>query len=406
MAWPGPTRQTVRDPSPQRSLSVWILAGLSVAQAVVACTRPDDIEDVPTQLLAPPSAEYLEAVDSARVAAQKSIAGANLPSMSVAVGRAGEVVWAEAFGWADLSHETLATPGTLYPVGSISKSLTSTAAGLLYERGLLDFDVPVQDYVPEFPEKRWPVSTGQLMGHIAGVHNYGLTEALRQTHCDRAVDGLAVITEDTLLWEPGKKYRYSNYGFRLVGAVVAAAAGEPYLDFMSREVFGAMGMERSVPDLGIVPDAATKYDRRAFNTLRRAQEVDMSCSMAAGGWLSTPSELVRFGFAMLYAEILQQETVDLFWAPQRLNSGEPTGYGYGWGVGDVRLGEDEGRTPYVSHGGSVLGGRASLMIFPEEDMVVVAMTNSSGNVEALARRIAAFFRDPAEDRSDGVGSPQ
>ncbi|MFC1575061.1 serine hydrolase domain-containing protein [Gemmatimonadota bacterium] len=391
---------------PGRSRSLRLLALASLAVTLGACTRQDGLEEIPSDVFRPPLAEYVEAVDSGRAAARDHVTNRYLPGVSVAVGRAGEVVWAEAFGWADLSHDTRATPETLYPVGSISKSLTATAAGLLFERGLLDFEVPVQEYVPGFPEKRWPITTGQLMGHIASVHNYGMSEALRQAHCDRAVEALAVITEDTLLFEPGQEYRYSNYGFRLVGAVVESVAEEPYLDFMHREVFSAIGMERTVPDLGIIPEAATKYDRGSFRTLRRAQEVDMSCSMAAGGFLSTPSELVRFGFAMLYAEILQQETVDLFWTSQRLNSGEPTGYGYGWSVGTVRLGGDSGPTPMVSHGGGVLGGRASLLILPEEDMVVVTMTNSSTDVASLARRVAAFFRTPRSDRSDRVGLPQ
>jgi hypothetical protein len=60
----------------------------------------------------------------------------------------------------------------------------------------------------------------------------------------------------------------------------------------------------------------------------------------------------------------------------------------------------------VSHGGSVIGGRAALLILPEEDMVVVTMTNTSVDVTSLARRLAAFFRDSAEDRSDRVGSLQ
>jgi serine beta-lactamase-like protein LACTB len=322
------------------------------------------------------------------------------------VGKTGELLWAEAFGWADMSHQTLATPETMYPVGSISKPLTATAAGLLYERGLLDLDAPVRDYLPDFPEKRWTFTTGQMMGHIASLKNVGSPQALRNVPCDEGVEEMAEISEDTLLFEPGTEFRYSNYGYMLVGAVVEAAAGEPYLDFMQREVFDALGLERTGPDLGVVPGAATKYDRRSYRTMRRAQEVDMGCAMAAGGFLSTPSELVRFGFAMLYADILQQETVDLFWTPQRLNSGEPTDYGYGWRTGSVRLGEDAGSTPVITHGGSVIGGRASLFIIPEEDMVVVAMTNTSSSVDYLARRLATFFRDHPQAQSDRIESLQ
>jgi CubicO group peptidase (beta-lactamase class C family) len=214
-------------------------------------------------------------------------------------------------------------------------------------------------------------------------------------HCEGPRAGLDVIADDTLLWQSGTRYRYSNYGFRLVGAVVEAAAGEPFLEFLDREVFEAMGMDHTVPDLGEQTDTAraTFYDRGGFRTLRHAQAVDMSCAMAEGGFLSTPSELVRFGFAMLNAEILDRATVDRFWTPQRLASGAPTSYGYGWQIGRVTLGDDEDPSTMVGHGGSVVGGRASLMIFPEEDMVVATMTNTIAVVTPLSGRLAAYFRD-------------
>jgi CubicO group peptidase (beta-lactamase class C family) len=347
-------------------------------------------------------------VDSAHLAIRRRIRAENLPGVSVAVGRGSEVVWAEAFGWADLSNEVLATPRTLYPVGSISKSLTATAAGLLYERGRLDFDVPIQTYLPEFPEKRWPITTGQLMGHIAGVvRDGGMAETLRLEHCDNARAAIGAVAEDTLLFEPGTQWRYSNFGFQLVGAVIESAAGEPFLEFMDREVFTRAGMEQTVPDLGDEgPDEVVKYDRAAFGMLRRGQEIDMSCPMAAGGFLSTPSELVRFGYAMLNRELLDSATVELFWTPQRLKAAAadeaaglvrmraPTTYGYGWTIQNVALGDDEAATTrMIGHGGSVLGGQASLMIFPDEDLVVAVMTNASADVSGFAREIAGIFRD-------------
>jgi CubicO group peptidase (beta-lactamase class C family) len=303
----------------------------------------------------------------------------------------------EAFGWADVSREVLATPQTLYPVGSISKSLTATAAGLLYERGRLNFDTPIQTYLPEFPKKRWPITTGQLMGHIAGViRDRGIAETLRQPHCANARAAIDKVAEDTLIFEPGTEWRYSNFGWTLVGAVVEAAAGEPFLGFMDREIFTPLGMEQTVPDLGDEgPHEGVKYDRASLGTLRRGQEIDMSCSMAPGGFLSTPTELVRFGFAMLNAEILDSATVKLFWTPQRLKSGAPTMYGYGWSIQNVPLGADkQASTRMIGHGGSVLGGQASLMILPDLDMVVAVMINASGDVSGFAREIAGIFRDP------------
>ena len=349
-----------------------------------------------------PVPRYAAAVDSARTAARDLVRDDHVPGISVAVGQGSKVVYAEAFGWADLSQEVLATPSTLYPVGSISKSMTATAAGLLRQRGRLDFDVPIQKYLPDFPEKRWPITTGQLMGHIAGVvRSGGMAQALRRERCENARAAAADVVADTLIFEPGTQWRYSNYGYQLVGAVVEAAAGEPYLEFMDREVFTPAGMEKTVPDLGDESDESVKYDRAMFGTLRRGQDIDMSCPMAAGGFLSTPTELVQFGYAMLNRTVLDSATVDLFWTPQRLKSGAPTTYGFGWQIRTVSLGgKDEGpNTRVISHGGSVLGGQATLMILPDEDLVVAVMMNGSGDVAGLARDIARFFRDTRQTAS-------
>jgi CubicO group peptidase (beta-lactamase class C family) len=373
-------------------------ASLAAGALLAACADDSPLFEVPSEVAVSVPA-FSEAMDSARGALRRRIRIGNLPGLSVAVARNGELVWSEAFGWSDLSSDVPATPSTLYPVGSISKSLTSVAVGKLYERGLLDLDVPIQTYLPDFPEKQWPITTGQLMGHIAGVIRGSTTsEILRYEHCENAHAAIAPVAEDTLLFEPGTEWRYSNYGYVLVGAVVEAAAGEPFLEFMDREVFTPAGMHQTVPDLGDEGEhESVKYDRAAFGSLRRMQAVDMSCPMAAGGFLSTSTELVQFGYAMLDRELLHPATVDLFWTPQRLKSGAPTTYGYGWGIENVALGDDqEASTPMIGHGGSVPGGQGYLAIFPGEDMVVSVMSNSSADVSGIAREIAGIFRDPRQ----------
>lgn len=388
--------------TPRHRVSILTMACLAEAALALGCADGSPLFEVPSQMVEAPAPGYEAAVDSSRAAARQLVREDHLPGVSVAVGRRSELVYAEAFGWADLSSEVLATPSTLYPVGSISKSMTATAAGLLWERGQLDFDAPIQTYLPDFPEKRWPITTGQLMGHIAGVvRSGGMAEALRRERCDDARAAAADVVDDTLLFEPGTRWSYSNFGYQLVGAVVEAAAGEPYLEFIDREVFSPAGMEQTVPDLADEASESVKYDRAAFGTLRRGQDIDMSCPMAAGGFLSTPTELVRFGHAMLNHVILDSATVDLFWTPQRLRSGAPTTYGYGWSIRNVSLGgEDEGpNTRMISHGGSVLGGRAALLILPDEDLVVAVMMNGSGDVSGLATDIARFFRDTRQTAS-------
>lgn len=196
------------------------------------------------RVLAPPVGAHEEAIEQARSRAQSVVAEANLPGLSAAVGLDGEVVWAEGFGWADLEQRVPISPLSRFRIGSASKPLTAAAVGLPYERGLLDLDAPVQTYVPSFPEKRWPINTRQLMGHIAGIRHYSSDEEVLsvEDYGSNVLAGLDIFADDSLLFRPGTESSYSTYGWNLVAAVVQAAADEPFLDFMRKEVFAPLGM--------------------------------------------------------------------------------------------------------------------------------------------------------------------
>lgn len=98
------------------------------------------------------------------------------------------IVWAEGFGWADLENRVPVAPDRRFRIGTASTALTSAAVGLLLEKDRLKLDDEIQVYVPEFPEKQWPVTLRQLMGRVAGVANDGGDEGPRFTkHCERPI---------------------------------------------------------------------------------------------------------------------------------------------------------------------------------------------------------------------------
>jgi serine beta-lactamase-like protein LACTB len=337
------------------------------------------------------------AVDSARAHIREWLAKDNLAGASVAVGIDGKIVWAEGFGWADLEQHVPVTPLTRFRIGSVSKPLTSVAVGLLYERGRIDLDAPVQKYVPSFPKKRWPISTRQLMGHVAGIRHYRGDEFLGSKHYDNILDGLGIFEHDSLLFRPGTKYSYSTYGWNLVSAVVESAAGEPFLDFMRREVFAPLGLRHTVPEfmVSIIPDRVRYYEHDKEGRLVNAPYVDNSYKWAGGGFVSTPSDLVRFGFGMLDGEVLQRKTIDMLWTPLTLESGKSTGYALGWGVDTV----DGHRV--ISHGGGSVGGTTAFMILPDQHMVVAVTTNlTDAEVGPIANEVAKLF-----EATETAGAP-
>ena len=223
----------------------------------------------------------------------------NLPGLSVAVGVGGEVVWAEGFGWADLEKRVPVAPETRFRIGTASKVLTSAAVGLLLEKDRLKLDEEIQTYVPEFPKKQWPVTLGQLMGHLAGVRNDSGDESpLYSQSCERPVEGLQFFADRDLLFEPGTQYRYSSYGWIVVSAAVEAAAGEPFLTFMQEQIFDPLGMHDTRADSATkeIPALVTPYFPRYGADprygLHLMREIDYSCYAGAS---ALPVHSVRPG---------------------------------------------------------------------------------------------------------------
>ena len=236
------------------------------------------------------------------------------------------------------------------------------------------------------------------MGHLAGVRNDGGDEGpLLSARCERPVDGLQPFAERSLLFEPGTEYRYSSYGWILVSAAVEAVADEPFLAFMRKQIFEPLGMDDTRADSATqpIPRRATFYFPRFAADpkygLHLMREIDYSCYAGSSVFLSTPSDLVRFGMAINGGKLLQPATVQLLQTPQRLASGQETGYGLGWDLENVALAGEQTRA--VGHDGDSLGGMvASLMTFPERGIVVSVTSNISfADTSALALSIAQAF---------------
>lgn len=327
-----------------------------------------------------------------------------LPSLSVAVAKDGEIVWAEGFGHADAKRHTPVTPRTRFRTGSVSKTLTAAAVALLYDRKRIDLDAPVQTYVPAYPKKEWTVTTRQLLGDIAGVHRLrgdGGNDQIPRGYCKTVDDAVKTFAYEPLAFEPGTKYRFSTSGWILLSAVVEAAAAEPFSTFMSREVFTPLRMDRTAlegtdddPDTAVFDDSRTEEER--------APAADYSCTVGAGAFLSTPSDLVRVGSAMMVRlkpdttvqGLLKPDTVTLFQTPLRLKSGESTGFALGWKVDSIPLAGAQVRV--IRHRASLIGGAVSLYLFPGRDLVIAATSNVPNTVavEAFALQVAEAFQMP------------
>jgi CubicO group peptidase (beta-lactamase class C family) len=379
------------------------ISGLWVYMSATATPLHPNPQDVASVTGAAPVRQWADAVEQGRQIVRAALTEQNLPGLSVAVGAGGEIVWAEGFGWADLDKRVPVAPETRFSIGTASTVLTSAAVGLLLEKDRLKLDEKIQTYVPEFPEKPWPVTLRQLMGHTSGVRSDGGDEGpLFSVRCERPADALRHFKDSDLRFEPGTEYRYSNYSWILVSAAVEAAADEPFLSFMHKQIFEPLGMDHTGADSADepIPNRATSYFPRFAADPRYGPDpmrpLDYSCYAGSSVFLSTPSDLVRFAMATSSGKLLQPATVRLLQTSQRLPSGQETGYGLGWDLETVTLAGEQTRA--VGHDGELLGGMAaSLMTFPEHGIVVSVTSNISyADTFAVALKIAqAFATDKA-----------
>ena len=367
-----------------------------LAASMAAGQIPDSLSD-----------EQLSGIDSAvtAVMTERGVTG-----LQVAIGIGDRVVWTDGYGMADLENFAPITTRSLFRTASISKWLTATAALRLVEQGKLDLDAPVQRYCPEFPGKRWEVTTRHLLSHRSGVRHYwGANREPRDTEKQRealqrlsdeerlwmivrytdVIKPLNRFKDDSLLFEPGIRYRYTSFGYRLVGCVLKGAAEKPYRELMDELVFHPAGMTRTQNDdaYAIIPGRVRGYTRTDDGELLRSRFRDVSENLPAGGHLSTSADLVRFALAFHSGVLVSRQTRDRMTAPPRGTENEESYYGFGVNVLKV---EELGGQPVYFHSGGQDETRTLLALLPAAGVAVAIMTNYEqigGGLNELTRKI-------------------
>ena len=314
------------------------------------------------------------------------------PSISVAVSLGGEIVLAEAAGFADLAGDKPATPDTTYRVYSISKGITAVAVMQLLEKGRVDLADDVRRYVPRFPEKRWPVRLVHLLSHTSGIRHYkpDAGEISSTTEYPSLGDSLAVFAADPLAFEPGTDTLYTSFGFNLLTGVVESAAAVSFEEYLEARVFAPAGMESS--GLAVagreMPGLASPYwrPRQEGQPNWPIDELpNVSGRYGSSGLIATPSDLVRLFDALGAGRLLEPETVALMLSAPFPDLDPEQAHGW-------NLERKDGVTA-VYRGGAGTGYTGGLVHYPEHGLTVALLANQNQFEERwrLLDELAAAF---------------
>jgi len=236
------------------------------------------------------------------------------------------------------------------------------------------------------------------MSHRAGIRNYGLClcfpvwEHLNQRQFASMDEQAALVAKSNLLFKPGTDFAYTSLGFNLAGVAIEQASGQSFGAYMSQAVFLPLGMNSTSLSEG---GAAGFYEAEG-GRYKPAYKVDNSIRWPSGGFVSTPSDMVKLGSAMLDERLLSKQTRQLLvTVPQagRTESGKV--YAYGWRHSDWLLHEGRVNLDSYHHAGTAVGSTSILVIFPEKGIVLSLMMNKGGedvaDLSTVADRILEGF---------------
>lgn len=318
--------------------------------------------------------------DRIRTLIQRQMTERQVPSVAVAVAREGRIVWEEAFGWADRENRIPATPHTLYSLASISKPVTATGLMILKERGLIDLDRPINDYLGAAKVNVRVGNPGDATVRRVANHTSGLPLHYQFFYQDEPYRvpsrDETILRYGNAVTAPGERYEYSNLGYGILDHVISRLSGKSYAEFMRTEVFVPLGLNHMSVDLN--PELE-KHQAVRYGTDGLPIPFYGFDHPGGSAVYSSAHDLVRFGMFHLKSRLPDQKAIltdqsidDMQRSTAEAGIGQ--GYGIGWGTSEY-----PGGRLSVSHGGGMGGVSTVLRLFPAEKIAIVVLTNSGAH---------------------------
>ena len=304
---------------------------------------------------------------------------------SLLIAHGDSVFFERAFGFADSARTRPTTRSTRFNLGSGNKMFTALAIMQLKEKGKLRLSDTLSRYFPDFPDKLFiqKATIHHLLSHTSGLGDYW-TDAYERSwdHTRQLSDVLPFVYDDSISFEPGSQFQYSNSGFLLAGLIVEKVSGQNYFDYIRENIYKPLGMlstdsyllDGKTPDLAEPLASAGEGWRVAPHGLR---------GTSAGGGLSTPRDMLSFVRGLNSGKVV--DTADLRTMLEPKNVGLAPDYSYGYGF---ILNRNETGVVSYGHGGIAPGINFELRYYPKQDITFVIFCNQdNGAYDDLRRNI-------------------
>lgn len=309
----------------------------------------------------------------------------HIPGVAVAVVQNDKRPVIRTHGLASLEFNMPVTPKTAFEIGSVSKQMTAAGIMLLVEDGQIGLDDSVSKYLAGTPEHWRPVTIRQLLTHTSGIKSYSSLDGFELIKRQKVVDFLSKLGPHPLEFTPGERAAYSNSGFTILAYVIETVSGKTFMEFMRERIFRPLGMTSTTdrdPEY-IIPNRAFGYDWRREGRYA-GRDWDLTDLLGAGTIVSTIEDMVKWDAALNGKLFLNASSRSEWWKAHTYNNGQPSNYGFGWRLSDIR------GHKVIGHTGQTSGFNSVNNRYVDDELAVIVLTNSgeAGLAAQLANRIA------------------
>ncbi|HET7117169.1 MAG TPA: serine hydrolase [Hanamia sp.] len=298
----------------------------------------------------------------------------NEPGAVLLIAKDGYPVFEKAYGLANMELQILNRPDYEFEIGSNTKQFTAVSILQLVQEGKMALQDDIHKYLPAYNTHGRSITIENLLTHTSGIPNFLDKDFFKKKYRnDEPRDSIAKwFSRDSLLFEPGTDWSYSNSGFFLLGQIIEKVSGMSYEEYVQKNIFNPLHMDHSYfgTNAKVIPGVATGYEAAGNNKYKDADYISWSWPYAAGEIISNVADLLKWDNALYTDKIVSRALLQKAWTSYILKDGRKTQYGFGW------FSSNYNGVKLIFHSGGIPGFLSMVIRLPEQHLFVTLLSNN------------------------------
>lgn len=297
------------------------------------------------------------------------------PGAVILIAKKGIPVFRKAYGLASLELNVPNKPEYIFRIGSMSKQFTAVCVLKLAQEGKLNLQDDITKYLPDYNTHGRHITIENLLTHTSGITSYTEKKDFASAMMiDFSKDSMVkFFMNDSLLFEPGTDWSYTNSGYMLLGLIVEKVSGILLNEYLKKIIFTPLGMVNTTVGSydSVVINSASGYESAGYGKFKPATYLSWNWPYAAGEIVTNVDDLLKWDNALYTDKIVKSEWLEKAWTTFLLPNRQITNYGFGWTVGNYQ------NLKFVAHGGGINGFLSDGIRIPAQQIYVVILSNAT-----------------------------